>query len=353
MLFNHLSRALQKNTEEYVKFNSRLASGKRIQKPSDDTAGMMRALDYRVSISDNDQYTKNMEKAAFRMTVTGNVLTSVSNSLLKLKELLVAGQNAQSPENRAFSAKQAAVWKDFLIGLSNTRLEEGYIFSGHATDRPAFSYNAATGGHDYNGDMGEVRILIDRGTTISSNMQGSRVFSFGLNGTLPTELPDGTPVSYAQTTDPATGITTITVAIGNPGDPAYDTFSISNIMDIANVLSATWEYKNTDGTPLHADPAVSEEMAMHRLAALMAPLDAARTQVLNVQSELGTRQVHLSDQASRLKNATLDLRNGLSATEDADMEETITEILKTQTALQALRESASRILSQSLLDFLK
>jgi hypothetical protein len=35
------------------------------------------------------------------------------------------------------------------------------------------------------------------------------------------------------------------------------------------------------------------------------------------------------------------------------MEATITEILKTETALQALRESASGILSQSLLDFLK
>lgn len=353
MLFNHLSRALQKNTEEYVTFNSRLASGKKIQKPSDDTIGMMRALDYRVSINDNDQYGKNIETAAFRLTVTGNVLTSVSESLLKVKELLVSGQNSLSADDRVFYAKQSAAWKDFLLGLSNTRLSESYLFSGHATDRPAFSFNALTNRYDYNGDMGEVNVLIDRGAAIPSNIQGSRVFSFSLRGPLPSQLPDGTPVSYTQSTNPATGVTTITIAIGSAGDPAYDTFSVSNIMDLANTLSAAWEYRNTDGTFLSADPAVREEMAARRLTALMIPLDAARTQVLNVQSEIGTRQVHLNDQASRLKKATLDLRNGLSATEDADIEETITEILKTQTALQALRESASRILSQSLLDFLK
>jgi flagellin-like hook-associated protein FlgL len=94
-------------------------------------------------------------------------------------------------------------------------------------------------------------------------------------------------------------------------------------------------------------------MAMHRLLALSIPLDAARNQVLQAQAEIGTRQVHLDDQKTRLDNTTLNLKNALTKTEDADMDETITEILKTETALQALREAASRILSQSLLDFLK
>lgn len=352
MLFNHLSRALQQNMEEYVKFNSRLASGKRIQKPSDDIVGMMRAMDYRVSINDNEQYTRNIDRSAFQLTVADTVLTSVSESLQKLKGLLMSGENPQSPENRAFYAKQAAEWRDFLLGLSNSRLSESYIFAGHTTDQPAFSLNPVTNSYDYNGDLGEVKVLIDRGAELSSNIQGSRVFSFALSEPTPSELPDGTPVTYDQLTDP-TGVTTITVEIGNAGDPGYDTFTFSNVMDVANTLSSAWEYKNTDGTALNADPAISEELAMHRLMALAIPMDAARTQVLNVQSEIGTRQVHLSDQETRLKNATLNLQNGLSATEDADMEATIIEVLKTETALQALREAASRILSQSLLDFLK
>jgi flagellar hook-associated protein 3 FlgL len=339
--------------EDFAKLNNQLASGKRIDKPSDDIIGMMRALDYRLSINTTEQYQGNIEEANFHLQFTDKVLNSVSNSLLKLKELLSMGGNNQTEENRSFYAKQAAEWRDFLLELSNSRLRDRYIFSGYKTDQLAFTYNSSTSHYDYNGDVGEIQVPFDTGATLPLNIQGSKAFSFTLEGPLPSELPDGTPINYTQATDPVTGITTITVEIGNAGDPEYDTFSFSNIMDVANALSFAWEHKGTDGSDLNSDPAIREEMAMHRLLALSIPLDAARNQVLQAQAEIGTRQVHLDDQKTRLDNTTLNLKNALSATEDADMDETITEILKTETALQALREAASRILSQSLLDFLK
>ena len=353
MIYNQLSRALQKNMEDFAKLNNQLASGKRIDKPSDDIIGMMRALDYRLNINTTEQYQRNIEEANFHLQFTDKVLNSVSNSLLKLKELLSMGGNNQTEENRSFYAKQAAEWRDFLLELSNSTLRDRYIFSGYKTDQIAFTYNPSTYHYDYNGDLGEIKIPFDTGATLPLNIQGSKAFSFTLEGPLPTELPDGTPINYTQATDPVTGITTITVEIGNAGDPEYDTFSFSNIMDVANMLSFAWEYKDTDGSDLNSDPAIREEMAMRRLWALSIPLDAARNQVLQAQAEIGTRQVHLDDQKTRLDNTTLNLKNALTETEDADMDETITEILKTETALQALREAASRILSQSLLDFLK
>ena len=91
---------------------------------------------------------------------------------------------------------------------------------------------------------------------------------------------------------------------------------------------------------------------MNRLQALSVPLEKAEKQVLSVQSELGIRQVHLADQESRLKAGTLSLQNTLSQIEDADMNETAFEINKITTTLEALRMSASKILSQSLFDFL-
>jgi flagellin-like hook-associated protein FlgL len=124
-------------------------------------------------------------------------------------------------------------------------------------------------------------------------------------------------------------------------------------MDVANILSNAWQYKDINGSDLHTDPATNEKMAMNRVAALARPLEDAGTQALNVQSEIGTRQVLLNDQSTRIDQNNLSLKNALGKTEDADMDETATEILKTQTALQALRSSASRIISQSLLDFLK
>ena len=353
MIFNQLSRALQGNMEDYAKLNAQLASGKRIEKPSDDVVGMMKVLDYRLSINNAGQYKTNIEDADFSLQYTDKVLGSVGDSLQKLKELLSLGLNDQTQENRPSYAQQAAEWRDFLLELSNTQLRGSYIFSGYKTDQNAFTYNSTTHQYDYNGDLGEIQVLFDTGATLPLNIQGSKAFSFSLKGQLPTELSDGTPINYSQATDPQTGINTITVEIGNSGDPGYDAFSFSNIMDIANIASSAWEYKNIDGSDLNSDPAISEEMATHRLMALSLPLDNASTQISTAQAEIGTRQVHLNDQKTRLENTTANLQNALSATEDADMDQTATELLKTQTALQALRASASQILSQSLLDFLK
>jgi len=353
MIFSQLARALQKNMEDFSTLNSQLASGKRIQKPSDDVIGMVKSLDYRLSINTTEQYKKNIEEGNFQLQFASDVLGSVSNSVLELKKLISLGGNAQSQENRSFYAQQAAKWRDFLLDLSNTKLRERYIFSGYQTNQEAFTYNSNTYQYDYNGDLGEINVLIDREATLPLNIPGSNAFSFTMNGQLPTELPDGTPITYTQATDPLTGITATTVEIGNAGDPEYDTFTFSNLMDMANVLSFAFEYKDIDGSDLNADPDVQEKIALHRIAALSLPLDDGQNQVLNVQAEIGTRQVRLNDQKTRLDSSALNLTNALSETEDADMDKTITEILKTQTALDALREAASRIISESLIDFLK
>lgn len=185
------------------------------------------------------------------------------------------------------------------------------------------------------------------------NIQGSRAFSLTLAEPLPTTLSDGTQVSFTQSKDPLTGINTVTVEIGNLGDPDYDTFTFSNFMDIANIMSYAWQYNDVDGTSLNSTPEIAEKMALHRISALAKPIDDARVQTLGIQSEIGARQIVLNEQSKRLGSSTLVMQNALTKIEDADMTETATELLKTQTALEALRASASKIISQSILDFLK
>ncbi len=351
MIFNQLTSSLQSNLEEYAKLNNQLATGKKINKPSDDVIGMMKAIGYKVSISGNDQYKRNIAAAGDQLNFTNTVMGSVSDTLQKLSELTSIGNNAD--ENRGAYAQQAADLRDNLLDLSNSKLGGGYVFSGYKTDSEAFVYNTATNHYDYKGDEGQINVSIDKEAAIPMNIQGGKGFSFSLTEPTPTALADGTPVSYAQSTDPAKGVNTVTVEIGNAGDPDHDSFSFSNSIDLANILSSAWQYKDINGSDLNADPALSEKMSMNRIAALAKPLDDAKTQALNVQTEIGTRQVQINDQSNRLDNDSLNLQNALSKTEDADMDETGVELIKMQTALQAMRSSAAQILSQSLLDFLK
>ena len=64
---------------------------------------------------------------------------------------------------------------------------------------------------------------------------------------------------------------------------------------MANILSHAWQYQDVDGS------ALSESKSMNRIQALSIPLEKAEKQVLTVQAELGIRQVHLTDQKSRLE----------------------------------------------------
>ena len=353
MMFNQFISSMQGTQEEFAKLNEQLSSGKKINKTSDDLVGAARAMGYKVSINAVDQYKRNIDEANIQLTYTDNIIGSVNDTMVSLHELTAMGNNAQSLENRDLYSEQAAQYRDYLLSLSNTQLGNKYIFSGYQTDQKAFLYNSTTGQYDYQGDNGETRVLIDDGAQTAINIQGSRAFGVSLSEPLPTELSDGTPVNYTQATDPATGVNTVTVEIGNAGDSDHDTFTFSNVMDMANILSYAWQYKNTDGSDLNADPDVSAEMAMHRIAVLSKPLNDARVQSLTTQSEIGTRQVLLNDQATRLGSSKVNLQDALSKTEDADINQTAAEIIKTQTALQALMSSASKIMSQSLLDFLK
>jgi len=353
MIFSHIASSLQKNTEEYAHLNERLATGKKINRISEDVSGSVNALGYRLDISINDQYKRNIDKTNIQLDYTTKILDSVSNSLINLHELAAMGNNAQSEDKRMFYSKQAADWRDYFLSLSNSKLDGKFIFSGNKTDKQTFVYNSVTGKYDYQGDNGEINILIDKEASVVMNIQGSRAFSISLTEPLPATLSDGTPISFTQAKDPLTGVNTITVEIGNSGDPDYDTFTFSSIMDIANIMSYAWKYSDINGSSLNSDPEVAEKMALHRIAALAKPIDDARVQTTGIQSEIGARQIVLNDQSKRLSSSTLVMQNTLTKIEDADMTETATELLKTQTALEALRASASKIISQSLLDFLK
>ncbi|MEM5793593.1 MAG: flagellar biosynthesis protein FlgL, partial [Candidatus Aenigmatarchaeota archaeon] len=58
-------------------------------------------------------------------------------------------------------------------------------------------------------------------------------------------------------------------------------------------------------------------------------------------------------EAERIKALLNNLKNNLSKTEDADLTEVAVEIKKAETGLEAMRLASSKILSVSLLDFLK
>lgn len=82
-------------------------------------------------------------------------------------------------------------------------------------------------------------------------------------------------------------------------------------------------------------------------------IDSDMSRILNVRADLGAKLNNLESMNSRQEETSLGLKELLSQVEDANIAETVTQLSKAQLALQALRQSSSPVIQQSLLDFLK
>lgn len=435
-IFNRLMKGFQRNFTDVYEANEQLSTGRRINRPSDDVIGMAKAMGYKVSINSNDQFSRNVEEAVSRLSFTEVIMQSVSENLMRAKELTVeAGTATENAESRKAIAQEVENLKEQMLNFANSQLNGKYVFSGYKTDTPA--YDSAT--LKYQGDSGVTRVMLDKGSSIGVNVPGDGVFKYTLQAEETVQLDDGSYLHYkpgetvlegADITAPGVdsilqftvtgrlGSSDLTVNISASDDQAA---IATKIMDAVNAEAANTGVSARDGgggtavdlydpgrgaitvsgidagsdedlwsgfpegaTTAQAADAVYVEIRASddstvtdsfsfdnfmemldvltqalntnnapRIQALLRPLDDALGQVLNVQSDMGARLNRLDAQKESLDDNTLMLKGNLSAAEDADITQTAIDLSKAELALTALRDSSGRLLSQSLMDFLK
>jgi len=285
-IFNQITRAFHENMRTMGKFSERLTTGKKINKPSEDATSMMEIMDYKVNIKEIEQYKRNISDAKAYLGFAETALSSAINILTRARELAVeASTGTLNSENRAAIAEEIAHLRDELLSLANSKFQNRYIFAGFKTDTEAFDSS-----FNYQGDSGEINVIVDRGATIAVNIPGDIAFSYG-------------GVTFMETLDD------LVDALNNNDEAA-----------IRNSITA---------------------------------IENALNQAVNVQTDIGARIEYIDDLELTLEDRSITLQTFLSETEDADIAETVAELAKAEIALQSLRQSSAQILSQSLLDFLR
>ena len=327
-VYRQVTDSLMRNLAEIMRLNGQVSSGKRINKPSDDATGAGRALGYKVAIDVGEQYAKNIGDASNAIGFAENTLGSVSSALVRAKELALQGANGtQDAASRAAISKEATQLRDQILSLSNSRNGNEYVFSGFKTDVAAFD-----GSYAYQGDAGAINVMVDRGTMISRNVAGSEAFGYSLPAPETVTIDGGNIVHYI----PGSGMT-VNVEIRAADDTTVlDSFHLDNAIQMTDLLSQALSGNDTK-----------------RVSALMKPLDDAMGHVSAVRADLGARLNRLDDQGKRLGDTKFATQTALSGLEDADIASTVSGIAKANTALQALQATTAKILSQSLLDFLR
>lgn len=292
MMFNQVDLGMMNAQEQVVEAQDRVTTGKRILKLSDDPAGVGKVLNYRTTIANVEQYSRNINSVRQRLETTESPLVSAGNILQRLKELAVQQSSGSlTASDRANAAKETQQLFDEMVHLANTKTENGYIFAGYANDKAPFqSDGSITAGINISG---EISIQIEGGTAIKANLTGDRVFK-GVGGGI----------------DIFSSINNFTTAL--------------NSNDTAGIQTAI-------GT-----------------------MDSALAQVVNARADLGGRLNAIDYSRERLDEIKLAATKARSNEEDIDITRAISDFTAKQQALDAARASSASLLKMpTLMDFLK
>jgi flagellar hook-associated protein 3 FlgL len=178
-----LQSALNKTSEQ-------VSTGKGMLSPSDDPVGAARVLQLDQEIGLMGQFQRNISLVEARLQTEEGVLTAVTSTLQRVRDLTVQAANSAvlTGTERGAIAQEIKEKTKELFGLANSQDGSGeYLFSGFAGDQQTFVENPG-GGYRYQGDEGVRHVQISNRSTLASGDTGKDLFL---------DIPANKPSFYA------------------------------------------------------------------------------------------------------------------------------------------------------------
>jgi flagellar hook-associated protein 3 FlgL len=287
LILNDLNSSLDQldNTQ------TELASGRKLNQPSDDPYGTSLAMQLNGDLSALNSYSNNINDGTSWATAGQSALSNI--------QIFVETSNST---NNQSDLNAAAAEVDQLIDQvkqeADTQYGNEYIFSGTATGTQP--YATGTGSSDtYAGNGNSVNRLIGPSTTVSVNVNISTLLGSG------------------QTT---------------PGQPAGDGLLLNTLRNISDDLKSgnTAALSGADQSQLQSN----------------------LNGILSAQASLGAVTDRLQLATTRIQDLQTNDTQVLSNTEDADMAQTEINYSTEQAAFTAALKASAGIVQSSLVNFL-
>ncbi|MGO1461683.1 MAG: flagellar hook-associated protein FlgL [Oleiphilaceae bacterium] len=374
-----------------------IASGKRVNKPSDDPVAAARILKLNQELARVSSYERNVSLADNRLSQEENSLTSAVDVIQRIRELTVqAGNGSLSSNDRQSISSEMKERLGQLANLANTRDASGeYIFSGFQGSVQAFQQNDE-GKYVYQGDEGQRVLEIDDGVTVPISDHGKGIFvdipaaatgshtndasggfisgvsvvneadlNAGFNGSLPGDITievDASGNIQAQDMNGNTlpvappeyesgepfVVAGVEATISDVTAGAGDTFTLninkkqSVFGTIENLITGLDSIEK--GTP--EGRAAYEDMVAQSLV----NLDSAQESLVLKQTELGGRMNAVESTTNFLADSSVYTNDIRSQLQDVDYAEAISNLSFQSFVLQAAQQSFAQVSQLSLFD---
>ncbi|MCG3110443.1 MAG: flagellar hook-associated protein FlgL [Candidatus Manganitrophus sp. SB1] len=400
MLFQSMMVHLQRQTGSLLHIQEQVASGKKINRPSDDPIGQPLVLNYGKTLATTEQYLQNIDRGETYLTSTESTLQDVGDQLQRAHELaLQLANDSYSSTDRTNAANEVREIFNQLIAMGNRSVEGRYIFAGNQTRTlpfleqgrylgtavtlpvtvtaavndqltlsldgisstltlPAGSYATGTA------LAGMVQTAINADPTfqaagasatvtfdtdhlvITSNSEGGTSAAVPTAGTVLADLglaagtnqPSGTYMGDSGEISFLIGPNT-PVIMNLPGDRLFKGVGVTGGVDLFSAvggLQAALETNDTAG-----------------IQAALTNISAAQEQVIGERALLGARLNRMDATKTVLEDFKLSITRFKSDLENIDLTQAISDFSLQQVALEATRATAARLIQNSLLDFLR
>ncbi len=290
---------LQKAMQNLEAPQSRVMTGKRITKPSDDPIDMARLVGVKATYSKQTQYEKNVASALDWMNTTSSTLENVIDVLDEVDGLIsTLGDPATSAERQNAAVEVDLLLKNLLSEANRTFMGK-YIFGGNETLAAPFIAN-------YSGD----EIL-----SVDQNPDG-------IDGTRSLRLSD---------------VDTITLNL--PGDRVFQPSGSGADDDVFKLLvdlRTALETNDSDG-----------------MKDVQQKLDDAIKRISSENAFSGGSIRRLNDLQLRLEDSALLTDEQRSRLEDADIVRAMLDYNQAELTYQAALAATSRVIQISLVNFLR
>lgn len=291
MMVQNMLDHLKNNMGDLNDINEQLSSGKLFQMPSDAPIKVADSMNYKSQLNRNSQFQRNLGQAENWLNTTESAFKSGSEVIQRAKELTTyAANGTMTSDDRKMVAKEMKQLRDELIDISNAKLGDSYIFSGQKTDEKPFE-------------------VIDQDI-------GNYVQYTGDTNSVKRRLNENVEMNISLT-----------------GKKAFEN-EIENLNRIYTQLE---------------DPEISGEEIGNNLSDMSESIN----KFAELRSEVGGKLQRAGNIINRLSANEVHLKSLKSQNEDADLAEVITNLKMEETVYRASLASGSRIMQQSLVDFIR
>lgn len=201
MIYASTNSSLATDLTALQGITEKVASQKQLNRPSDNPADVRSSVGLRDTLTELNQYLRNIDNASSKVGAMDTALSSAGDLIQRANELAIQGANGTlgASDRQAIGAEISQI-TEAMAQDASAKVGDEYVFSGFKVDKAPFQITGPGQVGPYQGDQGVIIARVGAASTMQINMSGDSVFAPALAALtqLQADLNSGQPVQ--QTT---------------------------------------------------------------------------------------------------------------------------------------------------------